>query len=82
MVLVRIIDENGYFIKDAFVDKVTEFTIETPCPNGLYRPQWDGKQWVEGGAAPDPIPTQPTAEERLSALEDVITDMLFAQLFM
>jgi len=45
---VRIIDSNGDFIEDAFVDELTKFTIETPCPDGFYLPKWDGTQWVEG----------------------------------
>lgn len=45
---VRIVDENGLFIEDAFVDELTEFTIETPCPSGFYKPKWNGEKWVEG----------------------------------
>ena len=69
---VRIIDENGLFIEDAFVTELTEYTIETPCPGGFYRPKWDGTQWVEGGTAPEPQPATPTAEERLNELENAI----------
>ena len=49
---VRIIDENGLFVCDDFVDELTEFTIETPCPDGFYLPRWDGEKWIEGGQAP------------------------------
>lgn len=45
---VRIIDNKGMFIEDAFVEELTEFTIETPCPSGFYQPKWDGNEWVEG----------------------------------
>lgn len=48
MKFVRKIDENGYFIEDAFVEEITEFTIEIPCPQGLYKPKWNGNEWVEG----------------------------------
>lgn len=55
---VRIIDSDGFFVEDAFVDELTEFTIEMPCPDGFYLPKWDGEKWIEGGSAP-----VPTAEE-------------------
>ena len=45
---VRIIDENGLFQRDEFVEKLTEFTIEEPCQGGFYLPKWDGSKWVEG----------------------------------
>ena len=48
MIYVRIIDSNGFFVEDAFVDELTEFTIETPCPDGFYIPMWNGSAWVEG----------------------------------
>ena len=66
---VRIIDANGDFVCDDFVDELTEFTIETPCPGGFYLPRWDGEKWVEGGTAPPPTTPEPTVEERVSALE-------------
>lgn len=73
---VRIIDEEGYFIEDAFVESVTDADgnhipayIETPCPDGFYHPRWDGEKWVEGGQAPTPEPQPPTSEERIAALE-------------
>lgn len=47
MKYVKIIDENGYFIEDAFVEEISKFTIETPCPQGLYKPKWNGNEWVE-----------------------------------
>ena len=67
---VRIIDENGLFVEDAFVNELTEYTIETPCPDGFYRPKWDGEKWVEGGTAPEPTPPEPTVEERLGTVEN------------
>lgn len=76
MIFVRKIDKNGLFIEDAFVEEITEFTIETPCPSGFYHPKWNGTEWVEGIAQEEidllkanAIPTEPTLEERLQALE-------------
>ena len=48
MYYVRIIDENGLFIKDDFVEELTELTIETPCTEGFYKPKWNGTEWIEG----------------------------------
>ena len=74
MIYVRIIDSNGYFVCDDFVDELTEFTVETPCPDGFYLPKWDGTQWVEGGTAPTPIPTTDDAKAlALSAIEKATT---------
>ena len=90
MTYVRIIDSNGYFIEDAFVDELTEFTIETPCPDGFYLPKWDGEKWVEGKTAEEIAAikasvTAPalTEADRITALEsttstvvDVLADAL------
>jgi len=48
MFYVRIIDENGFFVCDSFVDELSKNTIKIPCPDGLYRPKWNGAKWVEG----------------------------------
>ena len=83
MTFVRLIDENGLFIEDAFVEELTEFTIETPCPQGLYHPKWDGEQWVEGltqeqiDAIKASAVAEPTLEERLQALELLELERLF-----
>ena len=76
MIFVRIINENGIFLSDDFVEELTANTIETPCPDGFILPRWDGTQWVEGGTAPTPQPMQPTQEERLVALEAAMLDVI------
>lgn len=76
MIFARKIDEQGYFICDAFVEEITELTIETPCPAGFYRPRWDGTQWVEGGTAPAPVVQPPTEEDRLSAVEAALASLM------
>ena len=79
---VRIVDENGLFIEDAFVVELTEFTIETPCPAGFYHPKWDGTDWIEGLSEEEiaeltkPALQEPTVEERLQMAEDTIMLML------
>jgi len=71
---VRIIDENGLFIEDAFVDELNEYTIEMPCHSGFCRPRWDGEKWIEGGEPPTPETPEPTLEEKISILaEQMVT---------
>ena len=72
MIFVRIVDENGWFLKDNFVDELTKYTITDPCPDGFYHPRRDfeNNKWYEGGPIPpkeQPVP--PTTEDRISALE-------------
>jgi hypothetical protein len=73
---VRIIDDDGYFIEDAFVDELTDNTITTPCPEGFYLPRWNGTKWVEGGEAPEPSIQAPTLEERTEALENALLALM------
>jgi len=87
MIFVRIIDKNGLFLEDAFVDTLTEFTIQEPCPGGFHLPRWDSEQWIEGKTQAEidailaaAVPAEPTLEERVDGVEtDVseIVDILF-----
>ena len=82
MYFVRVIDENGYFVRDDFVDELTAFTIETPCPAGFYLPKWDGTQWIEGKTADEiaaikaGAKSEPTLEERVASTEAAITALM------
>ena len=81
MIFVRIIDSNGFFVEDAFVDELTEFTIETPCPDGFYLPKWDGEKWVEGKTADEiaaiqaDVTVEKTDSERISDLETLVLEL-------
>ena len=48
MKYVRLIDSNGFFIEDSFVETLTSLTIETPCKGAFYKPKWNGTKWIEG----------------------------------
>lgn len=48
MKFVRIIDKEGLFVEDAFVEELHAGTVEKPCPEGLNRPKWNGSEWIEG----------------------------------
>ena len=62
MKYVRLIDSNGLFIEDTFVEELTEFTIETPCEEGLYKPKWNGTKWIEG-----------LSQVEINAIKNVVT---------
>jgi len=81
MIFVRLINENGLFIADEFVEELTEFTIEIPCPSGFYHPRWNGEEWVEGLTAEkiqelkdSAVPSESTIEDRVTNTEvDIVT---------
>ena len=92
MLYVRIIDEQGFFLEDGFVEDLTEFTIETPCPAGFYKPRWSGEKWVEGLTQEEinelkkPRPKEISLEERLEQTEQLLqattlafTEFIFSQ---
>ena len=65
---VPVLDAEGNTILDA------QFVEEAP-QQGFYLPRWNGTEWVEGGEpipTPDPIPSEPTVDERLNSLEEVM----------
>ncbi|TWT04594.1 hypothetical protein [Planomicrobium sp. CPCC 101079] len=66
---VRIIDEDGYMIGEAFVKRLTHNTIPHRCPGGLYKPRWNGEEWVEGGEPPPYEPRPVSDRERLEIAE-------------
>ena len=45
------VDRNGLWIEDVVIDgdeSIPVDCIETPCPDGFYKPKWDGAKWIEG----------------------------------
>lgn len=45
------IDNEGYFLGDVILknkDIIPSDCIETHCQDGLYKPKWNGIEWVEG----------------------------------
>ena len=86
---VRVIDENGFFVRDDFVDSLTDENgkpiptyVETPCPDGFYLPKWNGTQWVEGKTAEEiaaikaSVKNEPTIEDRVASAEAAITALM------
>ena len=77
MTILRITTPTGIFLRDDFThDPETEIALDVAPAQGFYLPKWDGEQWVEGGTPPNEIPvTEPTIEERISAVESDITEI-------
>lgn len=80
---MRILNLDGLFLRDDIVyDAEVEMAIETESPQGLYRPKWDGEQWVEDMTAEEiealisNVVIEPSAEERLAGLEQAMLDMM------
>lgn len=78
--ILRIIDKQTYlFIRDDFdFDEETEIGLDVIPSQGLYAPKWDGTQWVETGQAPEPVPQEPTIEERLEQTEELLRTVTMA----
>ncbi|MBS4536800.1 hypothetical protein GOQ29_14360 [Clostridium sp. D2Q-14] len=77
------IDEQGYFIETVVADKDNDADnlIDVMPPNGLYRARWINGEWVEDMTQEeiDTInnkPKEPTQEERIDQLENMILMML------
>lgn len=50
--------------------------VEEAPPQGLYLPRFLNSVWIEGGQAPEPVPHEPTAEDRLAMAEMAILDLM------
>lgn len=84
-VLVDVTDEEGIITQVEEIQPLLDAEgnqqldpqyVEEAPPQGLYLPRYLNGMWVEGGQAPEPQPHEPTTDERLSTLEDVVLFML------
>ncbi|WP_434351028.1 hypothetical protein [Trichococcus flocculiformis] len=80
-VLVDVTDEEGTITQVEEIRPVLDAEgnpqldpqyVEEAPPQGLYLPRYLNGVWVEGGVAPEPVPHDPTVDERLDSLEDVM----------
>ena len=63
-----VLDAEGNTILDA------QYVEEAP-QQGFYLPRWNGTEWVEGGEPlppSEPLPDEPTVDERLDSLEEIM----------
>ncbi len=81
------INEDGFFIEDVVLEdeeSIPEGCIEVECPQGFYKPRWDGSMWIEGLTQEEieelkkigTTPHQPSLEERLAALETLMMGVI------
>lgn len=77
-VIKRITDKQGFFIRDDFShDEETEIALDVSPAQGLYKPKWNGTEWVEGMSAEEiqaipQTPTEPTLEDRVATVEEIV----------
>ena len=80
----RIIDkQTKLFLRDDFShNEETEIALDVTPAQGLFRPRWDGTQWVEDMTAEEiealkaSVTHEPTESERLESLEMLMLDVL------
>jgi hypothetical protein len=84
-VLVDVTDEEGTIIQVEKIQPLLDAEgnpqldpqyVEEAPPQGLYLPRYLNGVWAEGGQAPEPQPHEPTTDERLDSLEEVMLFML------
>ncbi|WP_404988160.1 hypothetical protein [Clostridium culturomicium] len=83
------IDIRGFFIEDVILndgDVTPENCIEVDCPEGFYKPKWDGEKWSEGLTQQEieelkkqPIPKSDieTLQEEVLQQSELMVDMEF-----
>ena len=80
-VLVDVTDEEGIITQVEEIQPLLDAEgnpqldpqyVEEAPPQGLYLPRYLNGVWIEGGVAPEPVPADPTVDERLDSLEDVM----------
>lgn len=76
-IYVAEVDENGKILDE---DKVDFISIDPP--HGLFKPKWNGTEWIEGATQEEideltkPQPSLPTVDERIEQLENMILMMM------
>ncbi len=80
MRLVLRIDEQGFFVEDVILkegEEVPADCVENTVPQGLYRPRWNGSEWVEGLIQEeiDAISNQPTEPTELEVAQQEISTL-------
>lgn len=81
-IYVAEVDENGKILDE---DKVDFISIDPP--HGLFKPKWNGTEWIEGATQeeideltkvePSPPSQAEILEQRLADLELMLAEILF-----
>lgn len=75
------IDLNGFLTGDVLEGSGILPDVTVACPDGFYKPKWNGNSWVEGLTqaeidASKNVPKPPTEEQRIKATEDWILEQM------
>lgn len=70
------IDSDGFYTGDVISDTGVTPDVTDICPDGFYKPRWDGVHWVEALTqqeidAVKNAPQPPSLDDRIKALEDM-----------
>jgi hypothetical protein len=72
------IDTNGFLTGDVLEGETPDVTVM--CPNGFYKPKWNGTAWVDGltQAEIDAIKNAPVPPSEIDELKSRQADILIA----
>jgi len=78
------IDSNGFYIEDVILQDskaIPSDCIEIICPDGFYKPKWNGTEWIEGLTqveidAINNVPISKSPTELMQDKIDTLTDQL------
>lgn len=73
------IDKQGFYIEDVILhdtELIQDDCVETHCPEGFYKPKWNGKEWVEGLTPEEIEEIQNKAEKNPSQYELLLKENL------
>lgn len=75
------IDSDGFLLEDILEGSGITPDVTALCPDGFYKPKWNGGAWIEGLTQQEiddlkNAPVTPSVEERLQAAEEVLTSLM------
>jgi hypothetical protein len=75
------IDNNGFLTGDILSDSEVQADVSTPCPDGFYKPKWNGSEWAEGLTQQEidgikNAPVTPSIEEQLKQVQLMMNTIL------
>ncbi len=79
------INEDGFFIEDVVLEdeeSIPEGCIEVECPQGFYKPRWDGSMWIEGLTQEEieELKNKPVPKTELEILKETVEELVLANL--
>jgi hypothetical protein len=80
VIIGHTIDERGYWTGDVLKGSLIDPDIHERCPDGFYKPRWDGIKWVEGLTQEEidqlnNVPAPETDTQKIVRLESQIDEL-------